>query len=212
MVNNRPALPPILIAAALLATGCDAPQDGRLAEYASQSLAQQARQNDQIARQAQEVTRQTERITDATQKLVAADATARQELIAAQRSLHQEVQSQRAQVDHQRDLLEQDRRIAAEQSHRDPIIAAAIHGVGLTLACLLPLLLGLAVLRLLHSTSTDEGLVNELLVEELVAEQPRLLVWAASEIPSPPRLPQGDSDSDDPRQLLEDPLDEPAPF
>jgi multidrug efflux pump subunit AcrA (membrane-fusion protein) len=209
MARPRLALPLMLLCP--LVTGCDSSDEGRLAEYARQSLDQQARQNDQIARQAQEVTWQTERITDASQKLVAADAAARQELIAAQRTLQQEVQSARSEVDRQRDALELDRRQLAEQAQRDPIVAATIHAVGLTLACLLPLLLGFAVLRLLQTESTDEGIVNELLVADLASDRPQLLVWAGSERSATPRL---DCDSDDdPRPYLEGPTDdEPAQF
>src|SRR5262245_54144367 len=96
----------IVAAAALLtALGCGG-DDGRLAEYAESSIQQQSRQNEQIARQSQEVTQQNRQVAEAARNLVEADARARQELVAAQKSLQDGIQAERSTLDRQREDLE----------------------------------------------------------------------------------------------------------
>src|SRR5438876_6872716 len=63
------------LVALVVVTGCGDPPDKRLLNLAQQSLAQQARQSEQLAQQSQQV-------ATAARELVAADAHARQELIA----------------------------------------------------------------------------------------------------------------------------------
>ena len=58
-----------------------------------------------------------------------------------------ELHSERAGIGCQREEMEQERRNIAAQRHRDPVIARAIGAVGLTLACLLPLLLAAYVIH-----------------------------------------------------------------
>ena len=84
--------------------------------------------------------------------MVEADSKARTELAALQRDLQQD----QAEVGRQRDQLEGDRRDIAAQRHRDPLIAAAITNIGLILACLLPLVLCVVILRSLRNPVTDE--------------------------------------------------------
>src|SRR6476659_6933146 len=63
--------------ALVIAVGCSG-DDGRLAEFAKNSVEQQTRQNEQIAKQNHEVTRQNEQVAEGARKLVEADARARQ--------------------------------------------------------------------------------------------------------------------------------------
>ena len=152
-----------------LMTGCDSP-DGRLVELSEMSLERQAEQNRQM-------TEQSQRIADATAELIAADAQARQEFS----KLSQDLQAERAGIDHQRESLEEERRKIAGQRNRDPIVAAAISSFGLVIACSLPLVLCAYLLYVLqHRTAPDEALV-ELLVEDLLAKQPRLLLSDGSD-------------------------------
>src|SRR5882724_305641 len=118
------------LAAVVVVTGCGDPPDKRLLDLAQQSLAQQARQSEQLAKQSQQV-------ATAARELVAADAQARQELIAGLTKLQGQIQAERAAFDHQRDDLEHERRELAAQRGRDPIIAQAIGASGVMLACLL---------------------------------------------------------------------------
>ena len=78
-------------------------------------------------------------------------------------------------IDALRDQLEDDRRDIAAQRHRDPLIAAAITNIGLILACLLPLVLCVVILRSLRNPVADEEALTEFLVHEIVADQPLLL-------------------------------------
>jgi len=162
----------------LLATvGCSKPdmRDQRLAEFAKQSMEQQAKQNDRIAEQSKAVVEESQRLAEATKELVAHDAQARQELIAAQEKLTTQLNQQRATIDAGRDQLEQDRREIAEQRSRDPILAAAVQSVGLLIACSLPLIVCVFVIRRMSSNEPDDAAVAELLVHELTSDRPRLL-------------------------------------
>ena len=75
--------------------------------------------------------------------MVESDAAARSDWS----SLHRDFQQMQTEAGRQRDQLEAERRAIADQRFRDPIIATVLTNVGLMLACLLPLVLGLYVLR-----------------------------------------------------------------
>ena len=178
---RRTILAALTLTLTLTAVGCSPAPDPRLAELARQSLDQQARQNEQMAQQSQTVIQQSQRLTEAAQALVEKDAVARQELIQAQHQLHSGVATERASVDRQREAMETERRELATQRGRDPIIAEAVQGVGAVLACLLPLLVCLYVLRHLGTETNDHEALGELLVSELTSERPLFLpVFAAS--------------------------------
>ncbi len=102
-------------------TGCS-PSDSRLADYAQWSVDQQTHQNVQQAEQ-------------------------NEDLLEAQRSLHQGIQQERAHLDQQHDDLEAQRREIAEQRIRAPLVAESIQSTALLLACLLPLLICAYALR-----------------------------------------------------------------
>jgi len=176
-----------MIVILFLMSGCESP-DGRLVELSEMSLQRQAEQNRQMAEQSQ-------RIADATAELIAADAQARQEFS----ELSQDLQAERAGINRQRKLLEEERREIAGQRHRDPIIAAAISSCGIVVACSLPLVLcGYLLYVLQHRTAPDEALV-ELLVADLLAKQPRLLLSDGSNQRSTQQLLPG---------VPEEPVDE----
>ena len=61
-------------------------------------------------------------------------------------------------------------------------MAAAVQNVGLLLACLLPLLVCVFIIRQMTRNEPDDAAVAELLVCELTSDQPRLL-------PGPPLRP-----------------------
>ena len=156
--------------------------DERLARLAEQSLRQQAEQNREMSELNREV------------------AQTHQELIGLQHDL----EGQQAEVNHQRDQLESERREIAKQRHRDPIIAAAINNVGLVLACLVPLALAGYLLYCLRDQSDDQA-VGEILIEELVSEQPALLppphadtaVIEDQRKPRPPSIAQAEAHEDE---------------
>ncbi len=162
----------------LTVIGCsDTPdmRDQRLAEFAEQAVKEQARQNDRMADQSQAIVEESHQLAEAAKELVESDAEARRELIAAQQELATQLNDQQATVDAGREQLEQDRREIAEQRHRDPIVATAIQNIGLTLACLLPLIVAVYVIRQMQSQEPDHAAVAEMLVLEVTSNEPRLL-------------------------------------
>jgi hypothetical protein len=155
--------PSILIVLIVIVTvsGCEDEND-QLVEMAERHMERQADQNRQMAELHQEV-------AEGTRQLVAADAAAREELVALQR----DVQSERVEVGRQRDLLEEDRRDLAAQRRLDPILAAAITNVALLAARLLPLVLCWYLLRRPVEPADDQS-VAEVLLQDLVVDQPLL--------------------------------------
>jgi hypothetical protein len=141
-------------------------------------MAEQRKQNDRIADQSQAVVEESHQLAETAKALVEHDAEARRELIAAQTEMTSQLNEQQSaiQLGHQR--LEQDRREIAEQRHRDPIVAAVIQDFGLAIACLLPLLVAVLVIRQMHSQEPDHAAIVELLTLELTSEEPRLLAGA----------------------------------
>jgi hypothetical protein len=155
--------------------GCGKAPDERLADFAQQSMAEQRKQNDRIADQSQAVVEESHQLALAAKVLVEHDAEARRELIAAQQELTSQLNGQQSAIHTGHQQLEQDRREIAEQRHRDPIVAAVIQDFGLAIACLLPLLVAVFVIRQMHSQEPDHAAIVELLTLELTSEEPRLL-------------------------------------
>lgn len=160
--------PWILLALLMMILGCES-TDHRLMTISQQHAAQQAQQNQKMAELQQEV-------AEGSKRLVEADAQARQEFVAIQHELRQE----QARVGQQRDVLESERKDLAAARQRDPIVAAAILDTGLVLACLLPLAVAVYALWATRHTGETDQAVMELLVEEIVADQPRLLLRPAT--------------------------------
>ena len=155
--------------------GCGRAPDERLAEFAQQSMAEQRKQNDRIADQSQAVVEESHQLAEAAKELVEHDAEARRELIAAQTELTTQLNEQQSAIYIGHDRLELDRRDIADQRHRDPIVAAVIQDFGLVVACLLPLLVSVFVIRQMQSQEPDHAAVAELLTLELTSDEPRLL-------------------------------------
>jgi hypothetical protein len=219
----RPRTWTLLLTTLILMPGCSS-SDQRLAGLSQQACERQAEQNEVIARQTQQATELSSNFIDAEakarqellelqQQLVEADASAREELTQIQQdlverdaqgrkdlnALQEKTQAasavERKSLDRQREDLENERREIAGQRQRAPIIAAAIVQVGLILACLAPLVLAAYLLWSLRSTVSEDEAVTELLVEELVADQPRLLAGPANVAALPGRLSCEDSDA-----------------
>jgi len=155
--------------------GCGRSADERLADFAQQTMTEQIKQNDRMADQSQAVVEESHQLAETAKELVEHDAEARRELIAAQQELTSQLNGQQSAIHTGHQQLEQDRREIAEQRHRDPIIAAVIQNIGLTLACLLPLLVAVFVIRQMQSQEPDHAAVAELLILEMTADEPRLL-------------------------------------
>ena len=162
----------------LAVIGCgDAPdyRDQRLAEFAQQTMIEQRIQNERMADQSQAVVEESSQLAETAKKLVEHDAQTRREMIAAQTELTSQLNQQQSVVYAGRDQLEQERQQIAEKRHRDPVIAAAIETAGLAIACLLPLIVCLYVIRQMQTQEPDHAAVAELLIQEFSGDQPRLL-------------------------------------
>ena len=198
-----PRLPLWTILLLILVTGCSSPDD-RLVELGQQACDRQARQNQTIADQSRKITATTHQFVESSgdarkemlelqrelveaeakarseliriqQDLVDRDAECRQELNALQQEMQSAIQVERQSLDRQREGLEAERRRIAGERQRAPIIAAAITQVGLALACLLPLVLCAYLIYVVRHAGDDDAAVTELLIREIVADQPTFL-------------------------------------
>jgi len=160
-----------LILILLTGVSCNSDENSRVAELATQQLERQADQNRRMSELQQEV-------ASGSRELVKADAKARQEIVTQQR----EIQTERSEIGHQRDQLESERREIADSRNRDPIIVTAITRVAFVVISLLPLLICWLLLQQ-KVEPVDENEITELLLDDLVSSEPRLM---------PPALPKSD--------------------
>ncbi|HBL42281.1 MULTISPECIES: hypothetical protein [Gimesia] len=147
----------------LIGVSCSPDENSRVAELATQQLERQADQNRRMSELQQEV-------ASGSRELVEADANARQEMVTLQR----EMQTERNEIGHQRDQLEAERREIADRRNRDPIIAAAITRVAFVVVSLLPLLICWLLLQQ-KVEPADKNEITELLLDDLVSSEPRLM-------------------------------------
>ena len=180
----------MLMMTLLLITGCADSRDERFRQLAQQALHEQSEQNKRLAEQSRQ-------IAEASRRLVEGDAAARKDLLAAHKQLMSELHSERANLDRQHEEMEQERRNIAARCHRDPVIAQAIGAVGLTLACLLPLLLAAYVIRAVSQNADDSAALSELLVMEITAERPLLLPISPRPVAALEHTPPSEGDETD---------------
>jgi hypothetical protein len=150
---------------ALSAAGCaGATREGdRLNQVLRDSLDRQAELNKSILQQNREV-------AEAARRLVESDGQSRKEFAALQR----QIQDERLALLRQREAMEAELKQLAQQRHRDPIIAAALVQVAFLVAVAMCLACCWYVLRRLGADS-DEAALRDLLLQELVSDQPILL-------------------------------------
>jgi len=177
---------PLLILLAI--AGCSPPdqRDQRLAEMAQDATERQAQQNEEMSRLNREVAENNRQLLEADadsrrevlelqHELVQRDEQCRQELTALHREVQANIGQERASLDRQHEELEDERSEIAKQTQRAPVIAEAIKGAVLLLACLCPLALTAYLIHALNGNTDDETAINELLVSEIMSDQPRLL-------------------------------------
>lgn len=166
-LSTRIGMKPAAVLLAFTLTGCvSSDSDKELAEFAKETMTEQRKQNDRLAEQSAAIVEKTGHLTQAAEKLVEQDAEARRELIAAQQQLQSELHQQQSTVDAHRKELEDERQQIASQRGRDPIVANAITNSGLMLACVLPLVVCVMVIRQLQHQQPDDAAVAELLLHE----------------------------------------------
>lgn len=167
-MNLRRAQTTVLVTMALmLQTGCQTETE-RIATLSQEHARQQAEQSLRMADLQEE-------LTAGSRALVEADASARGEIIGLQR----DIQSERAEIDHQRDKLEVERKQLADERRRAPVISASITSIGLILACLLPLLVCITLLSS-RGDSVDDQSVWQVLLDE-AASNTNLLTHSDAE-------------------------------
>jgi hypothetical protein len=184
MAKQSTLLTSMLAVTLLAMLGCS--QDDRLARMAQDATERQAEQNREMARLNQEVAENSQRLIEADAEsrreviqlqrdLIERDADGREQLDALQRETQAAVSQERSSVDRQREKLEEERKQIAAQRNRDPIVAAAITGLAVVLACLAPIILAIYLLRTADRHQATDAELAELLVQELVADEPLLL-------------------------------------
>lgn len=146
-----------------------------MAEVTQQAMHEQRLQNERIADQSKAVVEHSQKLTEAARELVVRDAEARGELLDAQKHLQSELNQQHTSIDASRSKLEQERRTIAEQRYRDPVVADSIQSTGLLVACCLPLVVCVYLIKQLSTDDSDETALAEMLVLEFAADQPLLL-------------------------------------
>jgi hypothetical protein len=148
---------------------------------AREAADRQAEQNRQIAHQ-------NHQIAQTAKNLVEADGQSRTELVALQRDL----QVQQAEVARQRDALEAERRQQAEKRQTESMLAPVIESLGGVLVCALLIAFCCYLARGLRNESDANPELNELLVMDLVSEQPMLLPHFSTQGVDGARLPGPD--------------------
>ena len=119
-----------------------------------------------------------ERLVRATLEADARQAEQNRELaqvVTDQQNIQKGIETQYQHLDDERSALDSERRAIAAERVRDPIIADALIGAVVLAACALPSVLAFVVLRGAHQAEPDDAALTELLVQELVAEEPLLL-------------------------------------
>ena len=177
----------LLLLVAGLGTMIGCKDDERLAEMARNATQRQAEQNEEMIRLNREVTQSHQRLIEADaesrqevlqvqHELIERDEQGRQQLNALQRDTQSGIQRERSSLDRQQEELDKQRREISKQRNRDPIVAATITSLGVTLACLAPIALAICLLRTTHHRHepTDTELA-ELLLQEMASDKPVLL-------------------------------------
>ncbi|WP_425619163.1 hypothetical protein NA78x_002898 [Anatilimnocola sp. NA78] len=182
-MNPRCLLIPLGMSLPLVMSGCSSEPNERLAQFAEQSVQQQARQNETVAANAHEVTR-------ATDGLVKADASARQELFAASREQQAALRFEARQIEQARQVLDTERRELAAERARETRSLTTMSALLQLAPLLLPLALIGYLLYLARQPDPDDAALCEVLLTEVTAEQPTLL--APSSLQNLPESPSAD--------------------
>ena len=162
---------PLILITVLMTSGCRDDEAAHVAHVAEEALRSQAEQN-------QKLIRLNEQIVVTSQQLVEQDAAARNEILKAQR----DIQTQQSDLNTQRDSLEAERRTISAQRRTESVLAPILLYLGTALLCLLPVAVACYALQLARYDVPDLGMLNQILIEDLVADAPRL------HAPAQPRL------------------------
>ena len=91
--------------------------------------------------------------------------------------LQKQWQTERTQLNEQRDRLAAERQVIAFQRQREPLVAESIQQIGTLALCLLPLIVCALLLLLRKSNEPEDGTaIAETLVSDLMSAKPTLFV------------------------------------
>lgn len=161
---NKTLICSLLMGCVLLpgCTGGDRYQ--QVAEVATQAADRQAQQNTEMARVNREA-------AEGTRRMIEADSQARKEIVA----VHHELQAERATLNEGFDSLESERKQIAQERRTESILVPAAKLLGG--ACLAIALLVFCT-ALLHGRRHDDAIeaeLNDLLIQDLICDQPQLV-------------------------------------
>ena len=148
-----------------LLIGCDEKDRHKeVAKVATQAAERQAQQNTEMARLNREV-------AEGTRRMVEADAEARKEIVV----VHQEIQAERATLNDGFEKLEVERKEIAQQRRTESALVPATKAIGGAVLAIAVVVFCLLLLFGLRRADASEAELNELLIHDLVREQPQLL-------------------------------------
>jgi hypothetical protein len=136
----------------------------QVAIIATQAADRQAQQNTEMAQLNREV-------AEGTRRMVEADAEARKEIV----SVHQELQAERATLTTGFDKLEVERKEIAQQRRTESMLVPAAKLIGSTCVVIAVLVFCISVIHGRRHDDAIEAELNNLLIQELTSDQPRLL-------------------------------------
>ncbi len=169
-------------------TGCGDPDRHReVAEVAREGANRQAQQNSEMVRLNREV-------VEGTRRMVEANAEARKEMVV----VHQEIQAERDSLNVGFSLLESERKQIAEQRRTESVVVPALKTIGGALVALSAAVLCLVLLIGQRKTDSSDAELNELLICDMVREQPQLLLGTRSQ----PAIENNPPNNDSPSTLL----------
>ncbi len=162
---------------AVLVVGCD----DRASDIAREAADRQARQIELMAAL-------QEKVADGSRQLVEADAQARREMV----GVHHDLQDEPSRLDTGWSDLETQRQQITSQRRTESLLAPLLEAA--TVVALAVLVLGFCWYALVtaHGAEPSERELNELLLHDLLSDEPRLLPDQSSQasLPEPPRLEQ----------------------
>jgi hypothetical protein len=160
MSTNRIAATMMMLTAVM--TGCTT--DERVAHVAIEAADRQAQQNAEMARV-------TSQASEGNSKLIEADAEARKEIV----RVHRDLQAERTQLSEQWNQLENERQDIAGDRRTESLVVPAVKTLGAIAVAVLAIGFCLVLLFGLRKSDDTDAQLGELLIHEIVGDQPRLL-------------------------------------
>ena len=169
-------------------TGCGDPDRYKeVAEVAREGANRQAQQNSEMARLNREV-------VEGTKRMIEADAQARKEMVV----VHHELQAERDSLNLGFNMLESERKQIAEQRRTESVVVPALKTIGGALVGTSVVVLCLVLLIGQRNTDASDAELNELLICDMVREQPQLLLGRSTV----PAIENNSATNDSPSTLL----------